>query len=429
MFLREAGKKMRDLCTDGARSKGNSIDGSVAEARAVLFARLAARRLELEQAILTRVHAISEPSQTVDPAYAEGVRVAVSSAVQYGLTAIERGEEQVPPIPAALIAQAQVAARAGVSLDTVLRRYFAGYTLLGDFLIAAAEEDGLLSGPELKQLLRGLAAVFDRLMATVGEEHLREAKSFPVTSEGQRTERVERLLAGELPNLSTLASELAYDFDGFHTAAVVVGPEAAEAVREFACSLDRRLLLVRRSERTAWAWFGGRDQLDSAQIVERAAPSAETELVVALGEAERGLGGWRLTHRQAMAALPIALRGPQRLVCYADVALLASVAQDELLSSSLRQAYLAPLENEHGGGDSLRDTLRAYFTAERNISSAAAALGVNRNTVANRLRAIEQRLSRSLASCAAELEVALRLDELNGPNAHAPYSGSLPHRT
>jgi len=65
----------------------------------------------------------------------------------------------------------------------------------------------------------------------------------------------------------------------------------------------------------------------------------------------------------------------------------------------------------------------SFFAAERNVSSAAMALGVNRNTVASRLRAIEERLGRSLGACAPDLEAALRLEEVGqqpfGPPSRA----------
>ena len=57
-----------------------------------------------------------------------------------------------------------------------------------------------------------------------------------------------------------------------------------------------------------------------------------------------------------------------------------------------------------------RTTLRAYFAAERNVSSTAVVLGVDRRTVTNRLRAIEELFGRPLKDVAAELETALRLD-------------------
>jgi DNA-binding PucR family transcriptional regulator len=76
----------------------------------------------------------------------------------------------------------------------------------------------------------------------------------------------------------------------------------------------------------------------------------------------------------------------------------------------LRSLYLEPLERERGGGEAARDALRAYFAADRNVSSAAAMLGVSRQAVAKRLRSVEERLGRSLASCGTELEAALRLE-------------------
>src|SRR5215475_2827436 len=87
--------------------------------------RLRAKRQEIEQATLTRVYAVSEPPPRSGPEYIEGLRQAVSAAVDYGLEGIERGEQSAPPIPDVLLAQARLAARSQVSLDTVLRRYFA----------------------------------------------------------------------------------------------------------------------------------------------------------------------------------------------------------------------------------------------------------------------------------------------------------------
>lgn len=79
--------------------------------------------------------------------------------------------------------------------------------------------------------------------------------------------------------------------------------------------------------------------------------------------------------------------------------------------TSLRQMYLEPLEQERAGAETLRHTLRAYFAAERNISSAAVLLRADRNTVASRLRTIEERIDGCLNAHAAEIEIALRLDQ------------------
>jgi DNA-binding PucR family transcriptional regulator len=133
-------------------------------------------------------------------------------------------------------------------------------------------------------------------------------------------------------------------------------------------------------------------------------------VVVTVGEPGEGLSGWRLSHRQAKAALPIAERRSEAVLPYADVVLLTSILRDDLVATSLHQIYLEPLEAAPDGGRVARETLRAYFAAERNVSSTAVVLGVDRRTVTNRLRAIEELFGRPLKDVAAELETALRLD-------------------
>jgi hypothetical protein len=369
---------------------------------------LQARRTEIEQAALARVYSLADPGEPVDPEYAEGLRVAVSAAIEYGVAALERGQDQSPPIPSPLLTQARLAARNGVTLDTVLRRYFAGYTLLGDFLAQEAEDDGLLGGAPLRLLMRTQAALFDRLVAVVTDEYTREADKRLDSSERRRAERVEGLLAGEL--LDT--TELGYDFEAHHLGLIGTGPQAAEAIQGFSADIDCRTLVIRHGEGTVWAWLGARRPIDAAEFYRLALNGLSAQLSLAMGEPDKGLAGWRQTHRQAMAALPIAQRGSENVVRYGNIALLASMLQDELLTTSLRRLYLEPLALERDGGEVLRETLRAYFAAERNISSAAVALGVKRHTVTNRLRTIEDRLGRSLADCATELDAVLRLEDL-----------------
>jgi len=133
---------------------------------------------------------------------------------------------------------------------------------------------------------------------------------------------------------------------------------------------------------------------------------------LAIGEPARGFAGWRRTYRQAGAALPIALRSRRSYVRYGEVAVLASILRDDLLIFTLREQYLAPLASERDGGEALRGTLRAYLAAERNTTSTAAALGVSRQTVVNRLHTVEERLGRQIKNSIAELEAALQIDEL-----------------
>lgn len=369
------------------------------------------RRAEIEQAILIRVYALSEPPSGGGPEYAEGLRAAVSAALDYGLEGIARGEQSAPPVPEILLGQARLAARSGVRLDTVLRRYLAGHALLDDFLIEEAERE--LGPAVLKRLLRSQAAIADRLLAAVSKAYGEEAERKPKGSERRRAERVERLLAGE--PLDT--SGLAYELGGWHLGILAAGPDAEEAAADLAGSLDCRLLAIRREEGTIWAWLGSRRKLDPSELESLAGDRPPAGLSLAIGEPGEGISGWRLTHRQARAALPIVLRG-EGIVRYAKVALLASMLDDDLLLASLQELYLAPLADERDGGAVLRETLRACFAAGHNASSAAAALGVTRQTIKNRLKAIEERLGPSLSACGAEMEVALRLEDVHSNAGH-----------
>lgn len=380
---------------------------SIGRQRAAVAVRMRECRPEIEQAVRVRSENLLASVRGLDPEFLDAQRAAVVAAVDYGIQAIEFGEDRCRDVPAIFHAQARLTARSSVSLDQMMRRYFAGYVLLGDFLMRESDQCSL-NGAALQCIMRDTAAVFDRLISTVAEEYQREARGLLTSPEERRTARVRALLSGELLD----AADIDYEFEEWHLGAVAIGGCALAALRELAQALDRRLLTVRSDDEVVWVWFGGRRPIDP-DVLETVLSSVWPEqLTLALGESARGLVGWRLTHRQAQAVLPVARRSGSGWVRYADAALLASFLQDDLLVSALRERYLAPLAAERDGGTVLRETLRAFFSADRNASSAAALLGVNRHTVANRLRTVEEKVGRSLTAAGAEIEAALRLQEL-----------------
>ncbi|HWO83556.1 MAG TPA: helix-turn-helix domain-containing protein [Solirubrobacterales bacterium] len=373
------------------------------QAREELASRLRGRRDELEQAVAARVRAIGDPQEPRDPVYLESRRAAVSAALDYGLSGVELGSHRVP-LPPILLAQARLAARFGISLDTVLRRYFAGYTLFCDFLAEAARP---ASESPLRGILRSQAQLFDRLLAEVTEEYRREPPSLLSSPEERRAEQVEKLLAGELADLV----ELGYELKGWHVAVIAPDGEWTAGLRELGAAIDRRMLEVRQQDGQSWIWLGGRREPDMSELSTLLAQRVPPQVQLAVGEPGEGPSGWRLSHRQARAAWSVGNRGGDGITRYVDVALLASMLRDELLTTSLRQLFIEPLGAERGGGDRvLKETLDAYFAAGRNVSSAASALKVTRQTVGNRLRAVERSLGRSLLQCGLALEAALLLE-------------------
>lgn len=378
---------------------------SVEQARSLLAERLRGRLPELQSAIGTRVYAISDPRDVTDPAYVEGLNAALAAAVEYRLEVLEVGERAASDVPAALLAQARLDARDRVPLDTVLRRYFAGNALFADFLAEEAEREGVPNAV-LRNLLAAQATVGDRLLAAVSAEHAREAQVRPSSTAERRRESVKRLLAGEFVD----HAEIEYDLEAQHLGLMARGEGAEALLRELAKRLDRRLLAVQREEEPIWAgWLGGSRPVTAADVERVLAELDPKGVVVTIGEPADGLAGWRFSHLQAKAALAVAERRGVTVARYADVAIEAAVLRDDLLARSLRELYLEPLERMRDGGKVARETLRAYFAAERNISSTAAALGVDRRTVRNRIRAIEELVGRPLSVVAADLEIALRV--------------------
>jgi hypothetical protein len=372
--------------------------------RTVLVERLQARFAEIEESVRLRVSAIAGPGEIDDPEYVYGFRAAVPAAIGYGLNAVGSGEEHPPPVPVEVLAQARVAARYSVSLDTVIRRYVAGRDELSRLLIEEVERDGSLRAG-LTSLLASLGAAFDRLLAGLGAEYEQESRGRLGSSRARHATRIKRLLAGEQIDTSNLN----YDLGAYHLGLVTEGPDAPAAVRDLTRTLDGRLLLSHDAGDAVWAWIGlrgpvSREDLDRAlQAIWRDAGP------LAIGEIGTGFSGWQLTNSQARSAFPFALRDQRRVARYVDHALVTSMARDEILTASLREIYIVPLERARDGGATERQTLRAYFAAGRNGNTAAAALGVSRQTVSNRLHSVEKRIGLSLLTCATDLELALRL--------------------
>lgn len=368
-----------------------------------------AKRRDIEESILARVHAVEQPSGNEGPEYLQGLANAVRESVLYVLTAIECGEEKVGVPPAAMLAQARMAGELRVGLAVVLRRYAAGYSAFSDYLQQEIRHDQANSSDIVYALQRELTALFDRTVQAVTAEYERAAAWVPPPPSRRITQRVNRLLGGEIVN----SSDLNYDLESHHLGVIILGAEPAPRIRDLAARLGSRVLLANPGEELGWAWFGGHEPIESATVEDQCLHSDLTGVRVAIGEPAMGLRGWRRTHRQARAAMRFGLSASRQVTSYGRVALIASVIRDSDLVEYLCSTYLEPLSTDTDGGTALFETLQAFFDAGRNVSSAAAELGIARQTVASRLRSAEKRIGKPIARCAAELDTSLLLIGLN----------------
>lgn len=411
--MRQSGDAERARSLTGlASSQGRSPEAI----RAELAGRLRLRCGEIEKTVLAKIQPLADPVAGMDLAYAAGLRSAVAETVRYGIEGIEKGSEWPLPMPPAAARQARRAAREGVTLDLVLRRYATGNKTLEEFIVVEAED---IPSRVLGQILSDQAPRVDRLLELVAGEYKDEYERARRSPTRKKTERIIRLARSDSP---VSPVDLDYDFDIWHVGLILRGPNAELAARTCAERLGYRSLHAARDSETDWAWLSSRHQPAPRKLEGFLAESLPLEVSIAMGEPRPGLAGWRLTHREAQMALQAMLQSPQRIVRGRNVILRVGVTRDDTLVRSLLDGYLTPLKR-HANAEKLLEALRAYLATGGNAAAAAAAIGVTRHTVQRRIRAVEETLGRPFNSCQAELHVALQIDELD---THS--GGRLPMR-
>lgn len=377
-----------------------------ATTRAELAQRLRARRTEVEEVILTRIQRLSEPVGIDDGAYLAGLRIAVAKAVDYGLDSVEKGGEGFVAVPQENAQQARRAAREGVGLGTVMRRYALGNKALEEFIMAEAEG---VPDPVLHQILSDQGPQVDRLMEAVEAEYRDELEHAQRSVRRRESDRIANLLES---NVLVAPGDIEYAFDRWHIGLIFVGAAVEEASRTFAARLGQPIMTAVRDSEIAWAWIGSPQPAAPARLEQALGEALPGDTSLAVGEWRWGLAGWRQTHHEARMALRVMLYRRKAVTRCRDVILDAAVIKDQWMATSLVETYLTPLEGRGDFGERLRQTLRAYYSADQNAASAAEALGVARHTVERRLRKAEEKLGRTLSECSAELQVALRVYEL-----------------
>jgi len=377
-----------------------------------LAQRLRRRRGEIGRALSLHLGQGEKSDAVRDPAHSAEVEAGVAAVTEYTLDCIEKGEA-ADPVPPALVAWARRAVWDGVALDVFLMEVIAVFTQLNEYVLREAWD---LTGDRLGVVQALQGSILLRFASELAGEYKREESRLRESSTRRLTAVVERLLAGA--PTTTSDSDFDYKLDLWHSGLVVDGPKAVYAARRLARDLGTALLVVPRRDGTVWAWLGSTRRLSSS-LIQEALEDRHPKTVFAVGESGRDIEGWRLTHFEARATLGVALQ-KTGVICFSEVALEAMALQVPNLAHSLQKAYLSPLATSHRKGVALRQTLRAYFACGRNASSAAVALRVSRRTVEKRLRSVEHELGRSLATCGAELETALRLEDLSLASARLP---------
>jgi PucR C-terminal helix-turn-helix domain len=367
-------------------------------------------RIVIEQAIDDRIrNSVPVPESSQDPEYEAGLRQAIAAIIDHSLDVLERGPEWSAAIPPAAAEQVRRAARVGVSLAAIQRRYLAGHRELGEFVAQEVERNGFSNNGEvLHHLRRTQEALLEYLAAAVECEYCQEQA---LIAGSHRSAIVRRLLAGKPVSPCDLA-KLDYEIHtSYHLGLIVSGEESHEVVRMLTAHYGGELLHA-SLDGLRCLWFHVQPKLFT-QAVEWFSAKKHGRLSLAAGEPGVGVDGFRLTHSQACDALAVALCKPGKVVWYGRNRLLTAALQNETLRKSLTQRYLAPLSTQSDGGVKLCRTLRTYIDTDCNKASTAKRLRMRRHTVETQLHTVERLVECPLLKCLSELDVALDLQEFS----------------
>ena len=374
-----------------------------------LAAALEAARDQIAALVLERVRG-SLPSWVVEnPVLWEEVRRFARASLRIQLNGFRRAilPDHCPEVD---VARARAAARVG-GLKALLDGYRIAQMSLWERWLDLVE-GSVTDAEERHELLRRgseyffrYAGLLSNYVTDVYQQELERAARDP---KQRRFHAITGLLEGD----PLAGAQLDHDLERYHFGFVAWGPEGEALARELALALARPILIVGVLDQNWWGWASGSRPLDAGKEDElkNHQPPAGTGL--AFGLEAFGETGFRATNRQALRARWVARRAGRSLVFYADVAVEALASDNEADARAFVAHELRGIDDDSAASLRIRETIVAYFAAQHNAASAAAALGVHQQTVANRLRAAEERLGHPVGTRRVELETALRLRRL-----------------
>jgi hypothetical protein len=348
---------------------------------------------------------------TNDPEYREAVRASTLENVELMISALRQPRVMPRALAPGPRLEADVAAQHGAELQALLRTYLLGQQAMVEHVIDDLDLAGARHpGDSMRTATRIIHEYMQTVMPLVAGEYGAELLRLQARPDLRRLRAVEAALAGDD------GAQLDYPLTGDHIALVTRAARAEPAIAAAASALGVQHIAVRAADGHCWAWVATCDLAELAARLTAGSGTRELDAPVGVG----GPGGFRLAHRQAHLAERVA-RVPGELVELRSVALEALVLGDQRTAWEVARAELGPLAGPDPRAVRLRATLDAWFRSRERLSEAAATLEVAPRTVTYRLRAAETLLGHPIAHRRAELEAALRVQQLF---AHRPPAGA-----
>ena len=325
--------------------------------------------------------------------------------------------------PAAATEYARRLAQRGTPLTALLRAYRLGHVCFSDWMLRElARQAGnaeMISAATLC-MSRVVAGYIDQTSEEMVVGYAQARENWLRNRSAARAARIRDLLAGGRIDEGATEAILGYRLRQYHVGLVCWVDDAVSAADEITrlekavgqvagkavCSGDPVFLPL--DESSAWAWLplGIRDTFDPA-----AAAGADADVRFAFGDAAKGTAGFRLTHRQALAAQVLALaagsHGP-RAVGFGEIAPIAMMLGSAELLRAWVLSTLAGLAGDDEHHARLRETLLVFLQTGGSYKTTAEQLTLHKNTVQYRIRKAQESLGRPVGANRYEVELALR---------------------
>ena len=339
------------------------------------------------------------------------------------------------PVAAARLASPTLAyaldgAQHAIPLATLMRSYRLGHAATSQHFTAilathARDSEELNLAVELGSAW--MFAYVDAALCLVEEAYTAERDRWLRSAAASQAETISTILAGSPIDTDVASRRLRRDVRRVHVAAIAWLDSHEEgrntqavlesAVRDVAAAIgDPAPLVHPLGILSVAAWIGSHSDVPSKVLDELRIRTATAPGVrVAIGEAARGIAGFRASHCEALEAQRIArlaARPVGSVTRYHNISLRALATVDRQQAGEFVRRELGRLGATDEATLRLAATLRTYLEENGSRGRTAKRLHVHENTVAYRLRQAEELLGRSLDKRTLELRAALALADL-----------------
>ncbi|KXP00278.1 Uncharacterised protein (plasmid) [Tsukamurella tyrosinosolvens] len=335
-------------------------------------------------------------------------------------------------VPLAALEYPRRVAQRGMAATSLVRAYYLGQqtmiALIGEALDADPEAGQELREAAMRWLVGWSFDYNDVVTRRVLDEYETERAAWVDARSGARTVRVLEVLDGEVPSVAAASASIRYPLRASHIGMVVwysEGVDEVERIERFLRELGAAAgavappLTMAVDRLTAWAWLpvaGGETAIAAAREFVAADPDAPR---VVFGPPREGLEGFRATNRAAREVQRVADATDAPLLVATDpgVGLAALVAHDVGAARAWADGVLGALAGDTAADERLRSTLEIFLRTGGSFKATAEQQLMHANSVKYRVRRAVARRGREIGDDRLDVEVALAVRRIFGPQA------------